>query len=218
MVIVWVLTNQYRLFLFLILSGAYLPPKVVEHIKGGEVFSFNFSFLSIQKFSGIESVVEELDFPQTDSILETIGLESGSAVVSNLNLAVSVLLIVVAHLGFRIIEKVMLRKLLLLMSSDWIKKKVTQLINGLEFGVYIRMFIESNMLVVASLVADINRLDFSSTQKILSFTFSILMFTLVIICWVLTMLFWYQTRKKQLTEIDQHSKLSELFTGVKPKL
>lgn len=85
------------------------------------------------------------------------------------------------------------------MNNEWIKKKVTQLINGLEFGVYIRMFIESNMLVVASLVADINRFDFSSTQKIFSFTFSILMFVLVILCWVLTMLFWHQTRKNQVS-------------------
>mmetsp|Transcript_5351 Transcript_5351/g.6381 ORF Transcript_5351/g.6381 Transcript_5351/m.6381 type:complete len:124 (-) Transcript_5351:17-388(-) len=117
-IVIWILANQYRLYMLLILSDAYLPQKIVDYIKGGKLFSFNFSFLPIQELSVVKEGLDNIKFPQTDSSLEAIGLESGSAIANNLNLVVTVLLIVMAHLLFRLIEKVLLRKVLLLMNCQ----------------------------------------------------------------------------------------------------
>lgn len=82
---------MYRMFLLLVLTGAYLPPKIANYIIGQRIFTFNFSFLSLAKF-------DKIDYPQVDSSLKTIGVESGSTIINNFNLVFVILLIGAVHL------------------------------------------------------------------------------------------------------------------------
>mmetsp|Transcript_8293 Transcript_8293/g.9401 ORF Transcript_8293/g.9401 Transcript_8293/m.9401 type:complete len:132 (+) Transcript_8293:634-1029(+) len=107
---VWVITNQLRLFLFLILSGAYLPGTLVEFIKLGTYFTFNFSFWPTFEFQGAKQVLENVDFPQMNANIKTIGLEFGSVIVNNFDLAFTIALIVIQHLLFRLFDKFVLKK------------------------------------------------------------------------------------------------------------
>ena len=80
--VLWAIFSQFRLLIFLILSDAYLPQSVIDYISGMKIFSFNFSFLSLQKLPVIKIPLQLLDFTQNNVELETIGLNSGSSFVN----------------------------------------------------------------------------------------------------------------------------------------
>lgn len=94
---IWIVVTESRLLLLLVITCTYLPQKVIEFIVGGKIFSFNFSFLSIEKLSEIKDKVQSMDFSQNDDRLKTMGLESGSTIVNNLNLLLVISLIAMTH-------------------------------------------------------------------------------------------------------------------------
>mmetsp|Transcript_14078 Transcript_14078/g.16314 ORF Transcript_14078/g.16314 Transcript_14078/m.16314 type:complete len:178 (-) Transcript_14078:142-675(-) len=171
---VWVITNQLRLFLFFILSGAYLPEKVFEFVKIGQMFTFNFSFLPTLELPGVKQALSKVDFPQTNTNMEAIGVEYGSVIMNNFDLVFTVVLTAIFHLLFRLVEKCVVRRT----KNQWVQSKVVRLIQGLEFGTYIRMFLEADMIVVASATSEITTADFSSKEKIFSFCVAFLVFVL----------------------------------------
>ena len=96
--VIWTIFSQYRTLIFLILTDAYLPSSVVEYITGMKLFSFNFSFLQISNWPGINLGINFLNYNQIITQLETIGIESGSSFVNNINIVLILLSIVLVHI------------------------------------------------------------------------------------------------------------------------
>ena len=96
--LIWAIFSQYRTLIFLILTDAYLPGSVVEYITGMKLFSFNFSFLKISNWPGINLGTNVLNYNQINTQLETIGIESGSSFVNNINILLILLSIILVHI------------------------------------------------------------------------------------------------------------------------
>ena len=96
--VLWAIFSQFRLLIFLILSDSYLPQSVIDYISGMKIFSFNFSFLSIQNVPIIRIPLQLFDFTQNSKALESIGLNSGSSLINNINLAFTFLMITSVHI------------------------------------------------------------------------------------------------------------------------
>ena len=96
--VLWAIFSQFRLLIFLILSDSYLPQSVIDYISGMKIFSFNFSFLSIQNLPIIRIPLRLFDFTQNSQALESIGLNSGSSLINNINLAFTFLMIISVHI------------------------------------------------------------------------------------------------------------------------
>lgn len=79
------------------MSGAFLPSKLAGLVRLGKRFTFNFSFWPTFDFQGAKQVLENINFPQTNASMEAIGLEYGSVIVNNFDLAFTIALIVGIH-------------------------------------------------------------------------------------------------------------------------
>ena len=95
--VVWTIFSQFRLLIFLILTDAYLPQSVIDYITGMKFFSFNFSFLSFQTISVVKKPLQLIEFDKSNSMLESIGLNSGSTLVNSINLIATTLMMFALH-------------------------------------------------------------------------------------------------------------------------
>ena len=48
---IWLIINQFQLYLLLFLTNAYLPPDIHEYLKGFEILLFAFKFININNLS-----------------------------------------------------------------------------------------------------------------------------------------------------------------------
>ena len=50
-IVIWMVFNQMRMLVLMLLTDAYFPSQVYNYLVGQKIFSFNFSFLSIHSIS-----------------------------------------------------------------------------------------------------------------------------------------------------------------------
>lgn len=78
----WIVINQYQLYLLIPLIGVYLPDDLLYYIRGQE-----FSFLSLKsygfdKFSITRQLDKGIGFEQPNHLMMNIDIENGSMVVN----------------------------------------------------------------------------------------------------------------------------------------
>ena len=86
----WLMLNQLQLTSLLALVGVYIPPEIIERIRGVGFASFLFNFIPIIDFIPDGYLNSWIDYAQADDRLASIGLESGSAFVNAFSLIVIV--------------------------------------------------------------------------------------------------------------------------------
>lgn len=82
---IWTMANVYQLLMILPLTRIYMPKDVIDFITGMKISTFNFKFIPTQHIPFVNSVLDNLDFAQSDEYLGRIGLESGSSIVNNIS-------------------------------------------------------------------------------------------------------------------------------------
>jgi hypothetical protein len=80
---IWAMLNSYQLVLWLPLLNSYMSNELLYFIQEFEFASFDMSFMSF-KIPWVETSIEELDYPQSEEMLENTGFESGSFVVNQI--------------------------------------------------------------------------------------------------------------------------------------
>jgi hypothetical protein len=96
----WSVIGQLQILMLLILAGSYIPVNVVDYISASNFASFSLIFMNIQNIDGAKSLIDELDYPQSSTLLKKIGLESGSTFVNVFCLIGFFCIIIVLHLIF----------------------------------------------------------------------------------------------------------------------
>ena len=97
-IIVWMIFNQMRILILMLLTEAYFPSPVNNYLVGLKMFSFNFSFMFIQNIPWLQNWLKEFNFSQPSAMLQDIGLVSQSSLINNINLLLILILIVLSHI------------------------------------------------------------------------------------------------------------------------
>jgi hypothetical protein len=79
----WQMVNQFQNILLLIISGAYMPKKVVDYLGGMDIILFSFDFIPADNTPGIHSMVKWFDYGEPSYYFEMVGLSSKSFFVNN---------------------------------------------------------------------------------------------------------------------------------------
>lgn len=91
------MVNQLQMIILLPLLDSFIPQKIMDFIKAMSDSLFQMDFLPTEDSSFMETVNENFDFFQFNLYLYVLGLESGSAVVNVINLAIVTFLISFIH-------------------------------------------------------------------------------------------------------------------------
>ena len=97
-IIIWMIFNHMRMLILMLLTEAYFPTQVNNYLVRLKLFSFNLSFLSIQNMPGLNEILKLFDYPQSNAVLQDLGLESQSTLVNNINLVFTLIMIMITHL------------------------------------------------------------------------------------------------------------------------
>ena len=79
---VWLLINQFQLYLLLFLTGAYMPKNIHDFLQGFDIFMLNFGHKLISDIPLIRGFINWIDYEQKDQSLRTLDIQSGSTIVN----------------------------------------------------------------------------------------------------------------------------------------
>ena len=79
---IWLLINQFQLYLLLFLTGAYMPKNIHDFLRGFEIFMLNFGLKIISDIPLIQDFINWINYEQKDQSLITLDIQSGSTIVN----------------------------------------------------------------------------------------------------------------------------------------
>ena len=203
-----IIMSQFQMLILLLTSGAYIPKSIGDYFVGMEyaLISLNVDY---KKQWPISIFVNWIDYRQSNSMLQFIGLKSGSTAI-NLLLIFGVLLLIVIFHGFFLLVWLLLK---------WIKRweSLTKfnniILKNFSINVYIRLMIQSHILLLLWSISEVKNAKVNTENKAVSFAISFLMLSFWIGVLVLMWIFYAKNHKKH--QIGY--KFSELFNGFKQK-
>jgi len=83
------LFNAIQLFLLLPLIGTFMPWKVIDYLTSLNFTLVSMDFIPLGKGGKMQSIMEMVDYEQTNSYLELLDLESSSAFINLLKMAIT---------------------------------------------------------------------------------------------------------------------------------
>ena len=100
---IWTIVNQFRMFMLLLLTGAFIPETVRQYLSGMDFVSLNFDFIPFIEVPLISDLYLWMKFEQTNDDLGDVGLDDGSTVVNNISFLVILLIFVTIPLPLALI-------------------------------------------------------------------------------------------------------------------
>ncbi|CAI2374207.1 unnamed protein product [Moneuplotes crassus] len=203
---IWVVMNQYQLYLLFPLLQTYLPGDFVFYLTEFELFNFDFKFLEKAKIPGIESLVDDLDYSVPSSIFSQNGFSSGSFVVNQFQFFKAIGILGIFNFVFIGVYYLIPK----LKNKECSKKIYGWLIPFFYFAAYIRMVIEAFLFAFISCLLEITTFS-SLIKQPVSFCFSLVF----VGCFVsLPFLIYHHFKKyNENGEVKELSKLSEFYEG-----
>lgn len=203
---IWTMANVYQLLMILPLTRIYMPKDVIDFITGMKISTFNFKFIPTQHIPFVNSVLDNLDFAQSDEYLGRIGLESGSSIVNNISTFGMWGLSVVIHLCI----------LAWLRKCKWekyakLRNFKTKIKNFLAFTYYVRSVLESFIILSISNTAEV--LNLAKSTNTGSMICSIVIHIFLVTFLVHMLIYWLISRKSD----QPQTYFEEYYAGVKPK-
>jgi hypothetical protein len=180
----WMIANQIQLLMLLLLTGAYFPPLIVKILTGSNYMCFSLSVIPLATINIFKSIYSLIGFDQSNEQLYEMGLDSGSALATNLMFFISIISIIVIHL-------------LVLLTPKWKKKDFESkqrerlrkmrkwIVDFFEFAIYIRLTIEAYQFMLLSSVYSIKMFESATTKQLVSLIFAFFVFVL----WVAFLIF-----------------------------
>lgn len=156
------LINQFQMYLLLPIL-VYCDQNVVQFVTGMEISLFSFDFIPIKDIPIFSQAVDFLSVEQDNEYFEEIGIESKSALVSNLQLVLVMGFIVGVHLLFTPIYFHYLEG-----EGFWHTFRI-KLMSMFTFTIYIRMLVESILMILLASVAEIYDFNISTAERRTSF-------------------------------------------------
>jgi hypothetical protein len=84
--LLWGVMNGLQMLIVLPLTGAFMPDSILEYIYGMDFSLFSFDFIPIKSAVVIEQIDKILHYDQEDEKFNSMGLESTSSLINNLQI------------------------------------------------------------------------------------------------------------------------------------
>jgi hypothetical protein len=202
--------NQFQIFLLMPLTDAYFPQEVITFLTSIDFTMFSFSFLPIKNLPLVNTLFELIDFDQTDSYYDQIGLESGSTFINHYTLFVVYGAIGIAHVTMYFVN----RNAKKVKNQTWIHRAIQKTFDFMTFNIYIRMFIEAYLLILVSSLKE--PFYFGGPDRSTK-TISLMLNFVFMVLWVsfffLSLWQWIKSKNER-SFINQYY-FNEFFEGVK---
>ena len=204
---IWIVFNQYQLFLLLLITGAYFPDEIVKLLTGMNFTLFSFNFLDPLYENTVTSLKSWNYSSQENTYMEEMGLESNRSFYNVFSLIGVLLWIIFIHMVYLLWFWTFLTKI------EKFSKLYKWIYQLFSFTVYIRIMIQSNQYLLIASWSEIKNFDYSSASKTISLFLSFLFYSF----WVLIPVIWIILGCKGIfsTENEKWTYFSELFSGMK---
>ena len=206
----WITMNQFQLILLLLLTKSNIPKSIVDYLAGLKATTWSFNFIPFKDIPGFGILVNNLDSKSKKKELSYFGVISGSTFANNFSLMWILMIIVVIHSIFMILNTFVRKRMK--SKKKWTKwmEKVYQFFT---FSCYIRLFLEAYIFLLLTSFSELYQLNTSSTSKIVSLLFAFIgawiWVTIVSFSWIN----WYKF--KNIEKTDNYIPLKELFSGIR---
>lgn len=166
--IIWAIANQMQSLVLLVVMNVYIPEGLVNLLVGSSFANFNLDFLPYYKIPMIRNGAEWVDIPLEVTDLNTIGVESKSAIVNNMGIILSLFTVMILHFLMIFVPKFspggQTNKFKI--CYYWFVKKVWK---GLTFSIYIRMLIEGFQYLTLTAIYEIKDYNITKLSNKVSF-------------------------------------------------
>ena len=203
--------NQFQLMYFLIVSGVFLSDGVFNTITGMSFALFDFDFIKIEKIKIFEIIYEYLAFEQPNTLLNNIGITSGSTFMNMLKSILTVCILIWMHTLIMPIYY----KCRSLDDRNWWRKFLEKLFELFTFSIYIRFFIQVFTITLLSSFSEIYELRIYNRVEIISYIINFFIFISIFVFYGL----WIMQIKKAHPVFNPKRQFYfvEFFAGLKNK-
>ena len=210
-VAIFSMINQFQLMYFLIVSGVYLSDGVFSVITGMSFGMFDFNFIKIEKIKIFEIIYKCLAFEQPNTLLNNIGITSGSTFM---NMLKSILVVCIFIWMHALIMWAYYKCKSMDDRNCW-RKFWEKLFEIFTFSIYIRLFIQAFIIILLSSFSEIYELRVYNRVEIISYIINLFIFTSIFVFYGL----WIMQIKKAhpVLKPKRQFYFVELFAGLKNK-
>jgi hypothetical protein len=198
----WSSINQFQLYLLLPLVGAHIHADVLAFLEGFNFSMISFSFIDLASMPGISSVLALLPESSNSAYMQSIGLEYESTLRNIAGMLLLLVGLVILHAGVVTPLQMQAKKY---NEGHRFKRWMGLVFLFFTFTVYIRVVLESYLLVCLSCVLEFWKLG--PNEAIAVFAFLVVFTVSFFVLWN------YEGRPQ--TEVGD-SYFKELFSGLKP--
>ena len=206
----WITMNQFQLILLLLLTKSNIPKSIIDYLAGLKATTWSFNFIPFKDIPGFGGIVNDLDFKLKKKELTYFGVISGSTFTNNFSLMWILMIFVVIHLNFMMIDKLLRKKVS--SKKKWVKwlERVHQFF---AYSLYIRLFLEAYIFLLLTSFAELYQWNTSSTSKIVSLFFAFVGAWICVTIVSLSLINWYKL--KSIEKTDNYIPLKEFFSGIR---
>ena len=174
----WAILNQFQLYLLIGVLVPSLPQNLLELILSMQDSLLSFNMLSKPSINGNGFRLNMSNCNASGDYFDGIGIPSSCTLVDNLQL----FLIYFAFLGFHLLVLLLLS---LSAKCKWLRSKLLmKLFRMMTFSVYLRLALQSFMVLLLTSFSELKRADFNKLDLLASFVVSVA----VVLIWLLLML------------------------------
>lgn len=202
---IWALFNQYQMYLVLPFLNGYLPPTFVDFLNAFSFSFFNFKFLKFLQPSFVDEIISDIDYVHPYEEYRDNNFESGSFLINQLQLIVTLVELAMLHLAFLLFLKLFdwdIKNWLFVFVKNYLK-------NMLHFQIYIRLAIEAYLFAFLAAFSEFYRFK-DAGSHLFSYAFSCLCSFLLLGFGAFILIFYLMFKK----HID-HPYVKELFAEFK---
>ena len=166
--------------------------------------------VKIDQIEPFKTVKNAFTFDQPNQYLNDLGMNSGSTLINNSGLLISITMLIPIHIAISLLQKLQLRP------TNCIKLCLTYLYTILTFTFYIRIIIEIYIFLVIGSLFEIKNYFESLTDgnnRIQSLICAIIFVVLCVTVAVISFTSWIYSGRNRI-KFDKNSYMRELYSGV----
>ena len=169
--------NHFQILMLMPLIGAYIPKDIYDFLQGNSLLFLSVD-TSLMKYLIIPEILNDFaDYEQSSYYLNVIGLESGSALITQLHIILSILLVGWITLLLIPIYSCIKKPIV----STLYSKIMPKIMNYFVYAIYLRIMIQTYFRLTLSSFYEISHNELNTVNKSNSYKFAIILAT--ISCW-----------------------------------
>ena len=209
------LINQVQLFFLLLITRSFMPVDIINVIIGLKFVLNPFSYIKFEKLSYYNSIIDNFNFPLSNSLLDPLEIKSDSWIYNTSSIFAILILMIFMHIFILILNRIFekycwqARWICLIKIVKYIVKKLYSI---MTFGYYILSALQLNQYLLICIIYESYLLNTSQSNRIISLITAYVILT----SWlVLIFMSIYLALSSYKVIENKHNKFGNFFIGLK---